>query len=150
MRIRGKINRGHGVASGKAGDLRYPEGTLKMQFPYFKERGLDLSPYFLGTINIEIAPFTFQIKNPKLFMEQINWSDHIPPENFFFFDLKLIHKGKTYEGLIYMPDPATKVEHEQKNSILELILPKIPGLDYDDYLEIEVPEDQLLIYHNLA
>ena len=145
MKIKGRISRGHGVASGKAGDIRYPEGTLKEQFPFFKERGLDLSPYFLGTINLDIAPFVFEIKKAKLFLEKIDWSEYIPPENFYFFDLSLRYNGQTYKGLIYMPDPATKVEHEQKNSVLELILPKVEGLNYGDQVEIEVPEDQLYI-----
>ena len=150
MKIKGRVSRGYGVASGMAGDKRYPEGTLKKQLPYFKERGLDLSPYFLGTINLDIAPYIFEIKKPKTFLKRIHWSEYIPPENFYFFDLTLLLKGQTYQGLVYMPDPATKVEHEQKNSVLELILPKIHGLSSDDIVEIEVPGDQLFIYNNLA
>ena len=149
MKFRGKIKRGHGVASGKAGDPRYPEGTLKMQYPYFKDRGLDLSPYFLGTINLDIAPFIYEIRRPKLFLENVNWSEFIPPENFYFFDLVLYYKNKSYQGLIYMPDPATKVEHEQKKTVLELILPKIHELNYGDQVEIEVFPDQLLVYESL-
>ena len=145
MKVKGRISQGHGVASGKAGDSRYPEGTLKQQFPHFKNRGLDLSPYFLGTINLDIAPHIYKILTPKLFLENVDWSDYIPPENFYFFDLKLHHQGQTFNGLIYMPDPKTKVEHEQKMSVLELILPKIEGLQYDDLVEIEVPSDQLHI-----
>ena len=45
-----------------------------------------------------------------------------------------------------MPDPATKVQHEQKKSILELLLPKIEGLAYGEIAHIEVPEDQLIFY----
>ena len=145
MKVKGRISQGHGVASGKAGDSRYPEGTLKQQFPHFKNRGLDLSPYFLGTINLDIAPHIYKILTPKLFLENVDWSDYIPPENFYFFDLKLHHQGHIFDGLIYMPDPKTKVEHEQKMSVLELILPKIEGLRYDDLVEIEVPSDQLQI-----
>ena len=148
MRIKGRITAGHGVASGKAGDPRYPQGTLKEQIPFFKERGLDLSLYFPGTINLDISPLGFIIQQPKLFLEKINWSPHIPPENFYFFDLKLLIDGQEYEGLIYMPDPETKVEHEQRSTILELILPKIPGLEYGDTVEIEVPEEQLRIHSN--
>ena len=148
MRIEGKICRGHGVASGKAGDPRYPQGTLKEQIPFFKERGLDLSTYFSGTINLDISPLGFIIQQPKLFLEQISWSPHIPPENFYFFDLKLLKDGQEYEGLIYMPDPETKVEHEQRSTILELILPKIPGLEYGDTVEIEVLEEQLRIHRD--
>ncbi len=150
MKIKGKICAGHGVASGKAGDLRYPQGTLKQQIPYFREKGVDLSPYFPGTINLDISPYSFRIGKPRNFLEEIDWSPHIPPENFYFFDLKLFKDRQVFEGLIYMPDPETKVEHEQRSTILELILPKIPGLQYGDTLTIEVPQEQLGIYNNLA
>ena len=146
MRIKGIISQGHGVASGKAGDQRYPEGTLRKQLPYFTERGLDLSPYFLGTINLDIAPFSYEILRPKIFIENLVWSEHIPAENFYFFDVRIFKDGKIYEGLIYMPDPTTKVEHQQSQSVLELILPKISGLTYGDTLEIEVYESQLKVY----
>ena len=148
MRISGSISRGHGVASGKAGDQRYPEGTLQKQLPYFKEKGLDLSAYFLGTINLDIAPYQFEIRQPKFYFQQIDWSHHIPPENFYFFDVKLHMENESYDGLIYMPDPETKVEHRQKATILELILPKIEGLRYQDQVEIEVSEDQLLLFED--
>ncbi len=149
MRIRGKILQGHGVASGKSGDRRYPEGTLKQQLPYFIERGLDLSVYYLGTINLDIAPVHYVIGNPKLFMENVRWSTHIPPENFFFFDLTVHLNDDIFKGLIYMPDPRTKVEHEQKTTVLELILPKIPNLQYGDLIEIEVPGDQMTFKNNI-
>ncbi len=43
MKVNGLICKGHGVASGKSDNQRYPRGTLYEQLPYFKERGLDLS-----------------------------------------------------------------------------------------------------------
>ncbi len=143
MKIKGIISAGHGVASGSSGDDRYPGGTLNQQLPYFKERGLDLSTFHLGTINLDIAPYSFELGQPKHFFNAIDWSSYIPPENFYFFDVIAYVEGKSYEGLIYMPDPHTKVEHEQKNSILELILPKIDGLSYGSRIEIEVPESQI-------
>lgn len=149
MRITGVISPGHGVASGQSGDRRYPGGTLKHQLPFFQERGLDLTPFYLGTINLDITPYMYELGKPKLFLGQIKWSEYIPPENFYFFDVIMHTEDKAYEGLIYMPDPETKVEHEQNKSILELILTKIEGLGYGDSVEIEVPETQLKIYNNL-
>ena len=52
--VRGEIKSGYGFASGKGKDERYPEGTLKQQFHHFLERGLDLSDFFMGTINLDI------------------------------------------------------------------------------------------------
>ncbi len=145
MKVKGEIKVGHGVASGKLKDERYPEGTLKQQFEFFLERGLDLSNYFLGTINLDISPNTYEIKKPKHFFKNIDWSDHIPPENFYFFDVSLYYKNQTYEGLIYMPDPETKEDHVQKPNIVELILPKIIGLEYGQIVAIEIRKDQLNI-----
>ena len=42
-----------------------------------------------------------------------------------------------------MPDPATKAEHFQNPTILELILPKIDGLNYGDAVTIEVYDEQI-------
>ncbi|WP_149275939.1 hypothetical protein [Pareuzebyella sediminis] len=141
--VRGEIKPGHGVASGKGKDERYPQGTLKQQFNHFLERGLDLSTYFLGTINVDISPCSYEIKKPKYFFKNIHWSDYIPPENFYFFDASLYYKQKTYKGLVYMPDPATKEDHIQKPTILELIFSKIEDLEYGNTVDIALKKDQL-------
>lgn len=147
--VRGEIKSGHGVASGKGKDERYPEGTLKQQFKHFLERGLDLSDYFMGTINLDISPSSYKIKEPKYFFENIDWSDHIPPENFYFFDVTLYYNDKTYEGLVYMPDSETKEDHLQIPNMFELILPKIEGLEYGQIVDIGLKKDQLEIIAKL-
>lgn len=132
MKVKAIVKQGHGVASGKVKDPRYPKGTLQAQ-----------SPYFLGTVNLDIAPYSFTILKPKYFLEDIHWSPFIPPENFYFFDVSLQINKNIYKGLIYMPDPATKAEHFQNPTIIELILPKIDGLKYGDAVIIEVNEEQI-------
>ena len=146
MKVSGLIRKGHGVASGLSDNQRYPKGTLHEQLPYFKERGLDLSSFFLGTINLDIAPYEFAIGSPKYFFNAIPWSAYIPPENFYFFDVMLFVGDREYKGLIYMPDPTTKVDHIQERSILELILPKISGLTYGMKVSIEVKDEQLKFF----
>lgn len=143
MKVNAVVCQGHGVASGKAKDPRYPHGTLKAQYKHFLQKGLDLSPYFLGTINLDIAPNIYKIINPKYFLEHVNWSNYIPPENFYFFDVLLQFKEISYEGLIYMPDPTTKADHFQNPTILELLLPKIEGLKYGDVVMLEVSDTQM-------
>lgn len=143
MKLKGKVKPGYGVASGKGGDLRFPEGTIRQQWPHFKKRGLDLSQYFPGTVNVDITPYTIRIKSPKHYFDKIDWSEHIPPENFYFFDVTVTHNRADYQGLIYLPDPSTKSEHFQGASVLELLLPKIEGLKYDASIEISVKEDQI-------
>ena len=146
--VRGEIKSGHGVASGKGKDERYPEGTLIQQFKHFLERGLDLSDYFMGTINLDISPCSYEIKKPKYFFKNIDWSDYIPPENFYFFDVTLYYKNETYKGLVYMPDPETKEDHIQKPTILELIFPQIKDLEYGLMVDIALKKDQFDIIVN--
>lgn len=143
--VSGEIKSGYGVASGKGKDERYPEGTLKQQFKHFLERGLDFSNYYMGTINLDISPYSYKIKKPKHFFKNIDWSDYIPPENFYFFDVSLNYKNETYEGLVYLPDPETKEDHIQKPTMLELIFPKIKGLEYGVMVDISLRKDQLEI-----
>ncbi|MEK6153754.1 hypothetical protein WIW50_10865 [Flavobacteriaceae bacterium 3-367] len=142
-KIQAKVIPGYGAASGKNQDQRYPKGTISVQAAFFEERGLDLSSFFKGTLNIDISPYTFEIKKPKHFFEQVDWSEHIPPENFYFFDISLFHKGTSYEGLIYMPDPKTKTEHVQQTTTLELVLPKVAGLEYGQEVSVGIDQGQL-------
>ncbi len=148
MRVKGKVIPGYGVASGTGGDPRYQEGTLKLQYPHFKERGLDLSPFHMGTLNVDIAPYRHQIIKPIFYFENIAWSEHIPPENFYFFEVSLDFNSKRFDGLVYMPDPETKEDHLQKPTVLELILPKINDLNYGDNVYVEVIEGQLRLIHD--
>lgn len=143
MTVEGTVIPGHGVASGKSNDPRYMGGTIRMQVPYFKDRGLDLADYHMGTINVDISPFSFDIKQPKHYLEKIAWSEHIGPESFYFFDVRLTFLNANYEGLVYMPDPATKEEHHQKPTVLELLLPKVDGLEYDARVFMSLRDDQL-------
>ena len=138
--ITGKVISGYGVASGKGKDNRYPEGTLKLQMPFFNKRGLDLSAFFIGTINIDISPYQFSIKKYKYYFKEINWSIYIPPENFYFFEVQLIFKENFYKGLIYMPDPKTKSDHHQISNLFELLMPKIEGIKQGENIILKLRE----------
>ena len=134
------------MASGKNKEGNYPEGTLKLQKKYFLERGLDLKDYFLGTMNVNIYPWKMKILQPKYFFENVKWSPHISAENFYFFDLTIFFEKKSYAGLIYLPDPKTKEEHQQKPFTLEILAPFIPKISYESVLEIENDEKQITFY----
>ena len=126
--VTGKVIKGHGVASGTGSDNTYPESTIAMQTPFFKERGLDLSDYFIGTINVSIAPKKFKMIAPKYHFENVAWTDQIPPETFSFSPCRLDFEHRQYDCLIYYPHPETKVIHAQPPSMLEIIGPKIEGI----------------------
>lgn len=143
MIVKGKIVKGHGVASGISKKTPYPKGSLEMQFPFFKKRGLDLYHFYKGTINVDISPFIWKPIDPDYYLKHVNWTDKIPPESFLFIDCKLLFESKTYPGIIYFPDPKTKVQHFHVENMVEVISVKIPGINYGAEISIEVYESKI-------
>ena len=128
LAIRGVIQQGHGVASGHTASARYPEGTLALQTPVFRERGVDLSAYFRGTLNVDISPLRFELTNPDITLRHIAWTNQIPPEHFSFCTCLLEALGATHHALIYHPHRETKVEHFQSESLIEVLAPFVPDV----------------------
>ncbi len=144
IQVKGVVHKGYEVASGKSGGSRFPQGTIAMQKPFFREQGLNLDAYFMGTINLAIAPLKYKIKQAKYTFKNIKWSPHDPAEDFSFFDCRiLISPTRIFNGLIYYPHPETKPEHFQATDILEIITPLISGLSYGDKLLLEVDGQQI-------
>jgi len=139
-RISGILVRGHQVASRPSKD--YPYSTLEKQKPYFKELGLDLYPYFNGTLNISIAPLTFKMRQPEFTFDKVEWTDLHPPETFSFSRCKVIFKSKEYAGWVYYPHPETKKNHFQNPSLIEVIALEIPNIQYGDSVDVEIIEDE--------
>ncbi len=103
--VTGIVMRGHGVASGRGPNSPYPISSLRMQKPFFKERGLDLSAYFEGTLNLSIAPHTFKIVRPQFTFPLVAWTTLHPPETFSFSPCRAIYRGVEYDGWVYYPHP---------------------------------------------
>ena len=144
LQIKGVIKKGYGVASGRGGDIRFPNGTIEMQKPFFYKLGLDLEPYFSGTLNISISPYEYSVKQAKYTFRNIKWSENEPAEDFSFFDCKLqLKNGELQEGLIYYPHPETKPEHFQSPDILEIITFKIDNLKYGDEVILEIDSQEI-------
>ena len=142
--VTGQIESGYGVASGRAGDPRFPQGTLAMQRPFFAQLGLELGDYFLGTLNLSIAPHRYKIKQAKYTFRQVRWSDAAPAEDFSFFDCRLKLGFKpACNGLIYYPHPETKPEHFQSPTTLEVMTGWISGLRSGDWVQLEVDPQQI-------
>lgn len=135
--------RGHRVASQPSRD--YPYGTLEKQKPFFKARGLDLSEYFEGTLNISIAPLAFEMSAPELTFELVEWTDLHPPETFSFSRCKVFFKGAEYAGWVYYPHPETKRTHFQDPSLIEVVTHKILDIRYGDGIEVEVNPREITI-----
>ncbi len=145
IEIAGIIKPGHQVASGIAKDSPYERGTIEMQLPFFKRLGLDLSPYYFGTLNISIAPHRFEIKNPKYTFENVKWHPDYPAETFSFSPCQVIFKNIYYRGLIYYPHPETKIGHFQDDSILEAIALPIPNINYGDRIHLVINSQEIII-----
>ncbi|MGV2826619.1 hypothetical protein [Myxosarcina sp. GI1(2024)] len=145
-RIAGIIKSGHRVASGMAEDSPYDRGTIEMQLPHFQKFGLDLSSYFFGTLNISIAPHTFEIERPQYTFKNVKWHPDYPAEDFSFSRCQVIVKNISYSGLIYYPHPETKIGHFQDDSILEVIALPIPEISYGDRLQLALKAREIKLY----
>jgi len=144
VKVAGVVMQGHGVASGRASDPRYPAGTIEMQKPFFAEQGVNLDPYFSGTINVSIHPYQYRVKKPKYTLKDVKWTPDGVTEDFSFFDCKLIlANDKNLNGLIYYPHPETKPEHFQSPDVLEIITSYVDDLNYGDQVILAVNSVQL-------
>ena len=141
--IHGILVEGYRVASGPSKD--YPYGALDRQRPIFKARGLDLSGYFNGTLNIDISPFTFTMLKPEFTFHNVEWTDLHPPEHFSFSHCRVVFKDTEYNGWVYYPHPETKLRHFQNPSLLEVIAQPIPGIGYGDEIDVLVNPDEIAV-----
>ena len=141
--ISGIVTPGHQVASGQAIDSPYERGTLEMQRPYFRELGLDLGDFYLGTLNVSIAPHTFELTAPQYTFERVKWHPDYPAETFSFSPVVVNWQDSNYRGLIYYPHPATKIGHFQDPAIIEIIAPKLANCSYGDRLSLKLNSQEI-------
>lgn len=142
--ITGKIVLGHRVASGLATDSPYPKGTIEMQAPHFLSLGVDLSPFYLGTLNVSIAPYRFELV-AACTLPLVKWSPAHDPESFSFAPVQMAWQSQTYDGLIYYPRPETKIDHFQDPSVIELLMPRVEAIAYGDKVVLTASEQELII-----
>jgi len=142
--ISATIVQGHRVASGLNGNPKFPGGTLRMQLPFFRDLGLELSSYHLGTLNVSIAPLSYRVVQPKFTFRDVKWHPTEPAEDFLFFDV-VVHRDDAtpISGLIYFPHPDTKPDHFQSPDVLEMLLPWTEGLGYGTKVTLDVPAEQM-------
>lgn len=133
-RIHGRLTEGYRVASGPSAE--YPFGALDRQRPLFASRGLDLSNYFNGTLNIDISPHKFKLIKPEFTFHNVEWTDLHPPEHFSFSRCKVIFREIEYDGWVYYPHPETKLRHFQNPSLLEVIAVEIKDIQYSDEVDV--------------
>jgi hypothetical protein len=145
IHLHGTIAQGHGVASGSSTTSPYPVGSIKMQAPFFKALGLDLSGCYFGTLNVSIAPARWKIVQPAFLFENVTWTDLHPPETFSFIPCEITYRAATVQGWLYFPHPETKAAHWQDASVMEIIAPRLDGLGYGGQIDLSFPDGSLRI-----
>lgn len=140
----GKVVPGHQVASGNSSQSPYPSGTIDMQTPHFLALGVDLRPFYAGTLNVSIAPDRFELR-PSITLPQVKWSKDHAAETFSFVPIELHWQQQTFSGLIYYPHPETKINHFQDPSVLELLLPPLPAIHYGSAVSFTASAQELII-----
>jgi hypothetical protein len=148
MLINGTVVRGHGVASGCAGDPRFPAGTLGLQLPIFASLGLQLDGFYHGTINVSVAPLVPQPQSPFVTYREIQWHPSCPAENFSFFDIQVAGAaGLPVPAYIYWPHPETKPEHFQDPHVVEILAPHLEDISEGKPVRLWV-EPVRMIFHD--
>ena len=143
--VTGIVTQGHQVASGLAKNNPYEAGTIALQTPHFRKRGLDLSPYFAGTLNLSIAPHQFTIQSPTYTFAEVKWHPDFAAETFSFCPCHIEYQTQRCDGLIYYPHPETKLNHFQDPHILEIIAPPLINIHYGDRLTLHVSTKEVAI-----
>jgi len=129
---------GHGVASGKTPDPRFPLGTLQMQAPFILKGGLDLSLYHSGTLNLSLLCASIKFLKPDFFFSQVKWSEDLPAENFSFYPCALRKNNSScwVNGFIYWPHPSTKPEFHHPPKTYEILAPTMPDLQLGELMDL--------------
>lgn len=140
----GVVVSGHRVASGLAENSPYPSGTIAMQSPHFLALGVDLAPFYPGTLNVSIAPHRFTLI-PWRTLHQVKWSPDHAAESFSFVPVHLLWQQQSYSGLIYYPHPETKIDHFQDPAVLELLLPAIASIPTGSPVILTASASELII-----
>ena len=143
--LTGIVVAGHKVASGQGDNSPYPESALKLQAPHFAKGGLDISVYYLGSINVSVAPTIIQRLEVPTCFERVEWTNLHPPETFSFAPCQLIFQSQTYDGMVYYPHPETKLDHFQDPSILEILTDFVPNIQYGDAVQVSINTHEIII-----
>jgi hypothetical protein len=160
LKIQASVIEGYRVASGTSTidqTFNIDGGTIRLQMPEFKKRGLDFDDYLgndnylCGTLGLSVAPYIVKILNPEYYFKDVRWTDKFDKpdqlpyvENFFLDKASVIFNGQSYLGLIYIPDPLTKPGHFHLPTTIEVIAQKIPYISYGSIVTLEYNEKAII------
>ncbi len=138
----GIVVRGHGVASGIG--INQDEGSIKKQKRFF-DKIIDWEHFWPGTINVSISPNRYLWKNNKATYEGINWHVDQPKEDFGISKCKITVKGESHDAWAYCPLPKTKTQNLHDPTMIEIIAPKIEGLEYGDKVSVVLNDNDFIV-----
>lgn len=150
------ITEGYRAASGLGENGAYPEATLKMQDPFFKERGFDMAAeipdLYWGTLNLNFSPLNFGVQDADYCLKDVKWSSLIAPEHFSFVKAEIVFNDVAYEGYVYYPHPETKPTsvHAHSYEKLEFLTRSIPDIAYGSTATLRIRESALVTMDNTA
>jgi hypothetical protein len=142
LRVRGVVDRGHGVAGGGGAHAPHPEGSLARQYPVFLERGLDLGRCYPGTLNVSIRPLAFRVHDPRWVFKDVLWTPKQPAETFLFAGCAVENDSGYVEGFVYQPDPATKTVHFDDPSQVQVVAPFVPEVAYGSAVHLRLASSE--------
>lgn len=155
----------HKLAITKSRNLRdayYPEGTIKTQAPYLKERGFDIEKHFdkaggifWGTVNLDIGQSLNGIKVPDYSFEGVQWAKNFitgevlerVKENFSLLKawVRTSANDNLVEGLIYYPHQETRPGSTKGRPHVEWVGPEVESVEYGDEVELIVEDNHLVL-----
>ena len=145
VELRGIVVEGYGVASGAAKDSPYPRGSIEMQSPYFRSLGLDLTGFYLGTLNVSVEPHSVSLDKPRYTFRSVHWSPNHEPEDFSFSPCQVAYGPRWHSGFVYHPHEETKSRHHHAASTLEIITDHLAGISYGDRIDLLIRADEFTI-----
>jgi len=145
-KLTGVLLKGYQIASGTSPITPYKDGSIKLQKPFFEERGFCMKKLYLATLNIDIPNHEFTIVKPTYHFKHLKWEEDSPPETFSIVPCTLKYKMKQYDAFIYYPHVETKTNHIQKKSTLEILAPFIEEISYGDNIQLILDTQKINIY----
>ena len=143
--VTGTVVAGHGVASGREKADRFPGGAIALQRPHFAARGLDLSEFWDGTINVDVSPRRAVLVCPEWTFPMVEWLPGYPAETFSFARMRIRAGGAEYPAMLFLPHPETKPEHHQAPGVLEVMAPWIDGMSTAHAVEVWLDPERFAV-----
>jgi hypothetical protein len=104
--------------------------------PHFKEAGVpDIDAMYSGTINVDISPKVFEVLTPG-YEVCCMWIDGVE-ETFWLVALQIVFEGCSHKGYLYYP--CVSEQHTRRDTMMEILAPKIAGIAYGKQISVLVP-----------